>query len=96
MEPGKSPAEGLCDHTQPADIARMGEAFLLAGNIPEEAWEGYRLAYGGDGGTGPFKSVYTEIERRKGQWVAVKIDRSKLELPPERRGFKAVTIPARP
>ncbi len=96
MEPGKKPAEGACDHTQPADIARMGEAFLLARNIPEIAWEGSRFGYGGDGGTGPFKSVYTEIERRNGQWVVVKIDRSKLELPAGRAGFQPVTLPGSP
>jgi hypothetical protein len=94
MEPGNTPEAGACDHAQPADVARMGEEFLQARNVPESSWDGCRFGYGGNGGTGPFKSVYTEVERRNGGWVAVKLDRSKLDLGPDRIGFKVVALSA--
>jgi hypothetical protein len=92
MEPEKKFGDGVCDHAQPSDIAQMAEEFLRAKNIPESAWNGCRFGYGGHGGTGPFKSVYTEIERRNGNWVAVKLDRSKQELPPERTGLQVIQL----
>ncbi len=85
--------QGACDHTQPADIAAMAEKFLLDKGIAKTSWEGCRFGYGGTGGSGPFKSVYTEIENRQGNWVAVKLDRLKTELPAEKIGFQAVTLP---
>jgi hypothetical protein len=92
METGKTPSDGACDHTQPSDVARMGQEFLQAQGIPEPVWEGCRFGYGGDGGSGPFKSVYMEVEYRKGNWVAVKLDRLKEELGPDIIGFKCVLL----
>jgi hypothetical protein len=92
METGNTPAAGACDHAQPNDVARMGEEFLRAKNVPETGWDGCRFGYGGNGGTGPFKSVYTEVERRAGNWVAVKLDRRKDDLPPERTGFQIIQL----
>ncbi|GEM_PF-1475067 len=92
MEPGNTPAAGACDHAQPADVARMGEEFLRARSVPDSAWDGCRFGYGGNGGTGPFKSVYTEVERRGADWVAVKLDRRKDDLPPDRTGFQIVRL----
>ncbi len=94
MEPGKTPEEGACDHAQPSDVARMSEEFLRNRGIAETAWDGCRFGYGGAGGSGPFLSVYTEVERRNGNWVAVKLDRLKELLPPERTGFKVVQLSA--
>ena len=89
--------KGACDHTQPAEVARLGEEFLRAKGVPEEAWDGCRFGYGGSGGSGPFKSVYTEVERRGANWVAVKLDRRKTDLPPELEGFQVASLsgPAR-
>lgn len=87
-----SPQRGACDHTQPAEVARLGEEFLRAKGVPEEAWSGCRFGFGGSGGSGPFKSVYTEVERRGPQWVAVKLDRLRTDLPPDRSGFRVAAL----
>ncbi len=92
MEPENTPAAGACDHAQPAEVAIMAEKYLKALGVPEPAWDGCRFGYGGHGGSGPFKSVYTEVERRSGNWVAVKLDRSREDLGPARNGFKVVQL----
>ncbi len=84
--------KGACDHTQPAEVARLGEEYLRAKGVPESAWDGCRFGYGGDGGSGPFRSVYTEVERRGGNWVAVKLDRRTEALPPGLIGFQVVRV----
>ena len=92
MDPKPNPSQGACDHTQPSEVARLGEDWLKARAVPEAGWEGCRFGYGGDGGTGPFKSVYTEVERRGAAWVAVKLDRRKEALPPGLAGFQVVRL----
>lgn len=92
MEDGTKAAPGACDHTQPSEVAKLGEAWLESKGVPEAGWDGCRFGYGGDGGSGPFKSVYTEVERKGGVWVAVKLDRKKDALPPERVGFQVVVL----
>jgi hypothetical protein len=84
--------QGACDHAQPSEVAWLGEEYLRAKGVPESAWDGCRFGYGGDGGTGPFRSVYTEVERRGGDWVAVKLDRRKEALPPSLSGFQVVKL----
>jgi hypothetical protein len=86
------PSQGACDHTQPSEVARLGEEWLKSRAVPEAGWEGCRFGYGGDGGSGPFKSVYTEVERRGKAWVAVKLDRRKDALPPGLAGFRVVRL----
>ncbi|MDB5105275.1 MAG: hypothetical protein JWP91_2964 [Fibrobacteres bacterium] len=100
MEPdnpaGKSTAapgaasKGECDHFQPADLARLAEEYLNGKSIPAERWEGSRFGYGAGGGSGPFKAVITEVERKKGDWVVVRLDRRKEALPDADAGFKVV------
>lgn len=92
MEGKPSAGNGACDHTQPSEVARLGEEWLRARGVPESAWEGCRFGYGGDGGSGPFKSVYTEVERRGPNWVAVKLDRRKDPLPEGLAGFQVVKL----
>jgi hypothetical protein len=99
QKPGPAPdgapraSVGACDHFQPADLARLAEEFLREKSVPETLWEGCRFGHGGGGGSGPFKSVYMEVERRGPNWVAVKLDRRKEDMAPEQRGFKVVTLP---
>lgn len=90
MDLKKSPEAGACDHAQPSDVAKLAEEFLHQEKIPVADWQGKRFGYGGHGGAGPFKSVYTEIEYRAGQWVAVKLDRLREDLPAERKGLREV------
>ncbi len=92
MEPKNTPASGACDHTQPSEVAKLGEEYLRSKGVPETDWDGCRFGYGGDGGNGPFKSVYTEVERRGGGWVAVKLDRRKDSLPDGLAGFQVVKV----
>ncbi len=84
------PAAGACDHFQPGDLARLAEAYLNGKSIPEDRWEGARFRYGAGGGTGPFKAVYMEVERKKGDWVVVKLDRRKEDLMDGDSGFKII------
>lgn len=99
MEP-KNPAEkgtaaqGACDHFQPADLARLAEEWLNGQSVAADRWEGTRFGYGAGGGTGPFKAVITEVERKQGNWVVVRLDRRKTELEPADAGFKVVRAPA--
>jgi hypothetical protein len=90
MEPGNPAAAGACDHFQPSDLARLAEAYLQGKSLPPERWEGTRFGYGAGGGSGPFKAVITEIERRQGGWVVVRLDRKKTELAADETGFKVV------
>jgi hypothetical protein len=87
---GTGPAKGECDHFQPADLARLAEAYLKEKGLPPQAWEGTRFGYGAGGGSGPFKAVITEVERRQGNWVVVRLDRKKVELAEGEAGFKVV------
>lgn len=82
--------QGACDHFQPADLARLAEAYLNGKAVPEDRWEGTRFGYGAGGGSGPFKAVITEVERKKGQWVVVRLDRRKVELSEADAGFRIV------
>jgi hypothetical protein len=97
MDSNMNPGAGACDHTQPSEVARLGEEYLRSKGVPESAWDGCRFGYGGGGGSGPWKSIYTEVERRAGAWVAVKLDRRKDDLPPGLAGFQVVKVsdPAR-
>lgn len=90
MEKGPNPPKGECDHFQPADLARLAEAYLTGKAIPPEQWEGTRFGYGAGGGSGPFKAVIMEVERRQGNWVAVRLDRKKTELSQAEAGFRVV------
>jgi len=90
QQKGAGPAKGECDHFQPADLARLAEEYLKGKAAPPERWEGARFGYGAGGGTGPFKAVITEIERRQGNWVVVRLDRKKTELTAEEAGFRVV------
>jgi hypothetical protein len=93
MDNGKNgPEVGACDHFQPGDLAKLSEDFLKSKGVPEAVWEGCRFGHGGGGGSGPFKSVYMEVERRSGNWVAVKLDRRKVDMAPEERGFRVVHL----
>ena len=51
---------------------------------------GDALRIRGRRGTGPFKAVITEVERRQGNWVVVRLDRRKTELETADAGFKVV------
>lgn len=88
--PASGPASGACDHFQPGDLAKLAEEYLQGKAVPPDRWEGSRFRYGAGGGTGPFKAVYMEVERKKGDWVVVKLDRRKEDLAPGDAGFSIV------
>lgn len=90
IRPKAASAQGACDHFQPSDLTGLAETHLLEKSLPAERWEGSRFGYGAGGGSGPFKAVYMEVERRNGGWVVVKLDRLKTELAPADAGFKVI------
>jgi len=94
MEPTNPAEKGACDHFQPADLARLAEEWLNGQSVAPDRWEGTRFGYGAGGGTGPFKAVITEVERKQGNWVVVRLDRRKTELEPADAGFRVVRPPA--
>lgn len=94
MAPDDPAKKGECDHFQPADLARLAEAWLGERGIGPERWEGSRFGYGAGGGSGPFLAVITEVERKQGNWVVVRLDRRKTALEPADSGFKVVRPPA--
>ncbi|MEO7426289.1 MAG: hypothetical protein ABI036_13960 [Fibrobacteria bacterium] len=90
------PGSGACDHFQPGDLALLAEAYLREKSVPEDRWEGSRFRYGAGGGTGPFKAVFMEVERKKGNWVVVKIDRRKEDLSLGDAGFSVIRAAVAP
>lgn len=90
QKPADPRQQGACDHFQPADLAKLAEEYLNGKAIPADRWEGARFGYGAGGGSGPFKAVITEVERKKGQWVVVRLDRRKVELADAEAGFRIV------
>ena len=93
MESDKKLAAGACDHVQPSEVADMAETYLREKAIPLSLWEDCRFGFGGKAGAGAFKSIYIEVIRRSGNWVAVKLDRRKTEMNPEQAGLKVVRVP---
>jgi hypothetical protein len=93
LNAGPKASVGACDHFQPSDLAALAEEYLRGKGVPENLWQGSRFGHGGGGGSGPFKSVYMEVERRGANWVAVKLDRRKADMAPEERGFKILNLP---
>jgi hypothetical protein len=75
-----------CEHKGPIEVIEMAESHLMDRGIAAEEWEGLRFGWGENLDT-MWKSVYTEIERRDGEWVVTTIDRSEEALHPEREGF---------
>lgn len=75
-----------CEHTGPPELIEIAEAHLREKDIPLSEWDGLKFAWGENVDT-MWKSVWLEVERRDGDWVVTKIDRSEETLPEEREGF---------
>jgi hypothetical protein len=55
----------------------MAEAHLRAAGVDESAWIGRRFRYTENLDGGMWASVITEVERRGGEWIVTRLDRSK-------------------
>jgi hypothetical protein len=76
-----------CDHAGPAEIIAMAEEELRAkGETPADGMR-FRWAENHDG---YFASAVTEIERRREEWVVVRLDRNRERLPDGEVGLRRV------
>lgn len=53
----------------------MAEEHLRSRGVDETAWEGLRFGFGEDVESQKHKSVYTEVERRDGSWLVIRLER---------------------
>jgi hypothetical protein len=67
-----------CDHKGPQDVIADAEALLAASGASPADGMKFRWA---ENHNGYYASAITEIERRDGQWVVTRLDRSKEPLP---------------
>jgi hypothetical protein len=59
----------------------MAESRLRESAVPEAAWTGRRFRYSENLEDGMWASVVTEIERRDGDWIVTRLDRSRERVP---------------
>ena len=78
-----------CDHVGGAELIQMAEEHLRSHGVAESSWPGTRFRYT-QNVDGMWASVVTEIERRGGDWVVTRIDRSRELAPEEETGFRAL------
>ena len=76
------------NHFQPADLARLAEEYLTGKGLPCRNERNTLLGSGR--AVRPFKAVITEVERRQGNGVVVRLDRKKTDLAEADVGFKVV------
>jgi hypothetical protein len=78
---------GGCDHVGPVELIEMSERWLAENRIASEQWEGSRFGWGENVQQQINRSVYLEVERRGGNWIVSRIDRSPAALAQEETGF---------
>ena len=66
-----------CDHVGPPELIQLAERFLRDRGVAEDAWGGKRFRYSENLEGGMWASVITEIERRDGDWIVTRLDRSR-------------------
>jgi hypothetical protein len=76
-----------CNHLGPIEIMQLVESTLNAEGVDEQHWEGRVFGWGENVTGSQWSSVYTEIERRGGNWVVTKIDRMTTPIDPTREGL---------
>jgi hypothetical protein len=79
-----------CDHVGPDELIAMAESQLRDDKIGESSWNRLRFRFGENLADGMWASVVTEVERRDGEWVVVRLDRSREALPESETGIRKV------
>ena len=74
----------------------MAEDHLRSLGISEEAWDGGRFGFGEDVEAQKHKSVYTEVERRDGSWLVIRLERRPDPISESERGFTIRESPSEP
>lgn len=74
-----------CDHTGPEDV--IGKAEELLASERREIVDGLRYGWGENVDT-MWRSIYIEIERREGNWIVTRIDRSNEPMDEARLGIR--------
>ena len=69
-----------CDHVGPSELIEMAESRLRETRVPVDDWTGRRFRYSENLEDGMWASVVTEIERRNGDWIVTRLDRSRERL----------------
>ncbi|MGA7616215.1 MAG: hypothetical protein WBX15_13655 [Thermoanaerobaculia bacterium] len=77
-----------CNHKGAPEVFEMAEESLRNRGISEEQWRGRRFGYGENVPDGPWKSIYIEVERRDGAWIATRLDRRNEILPDTEEGLR--------
>ena len=79
-----------CDHVGPNELIEMAERDLETRGIAREEWPGLRFRWTENTDGGFWTSVILEVERRDGDWVVTRIDRSADRQPDDEVGFRLV------
>ena len=77
-----------CDHVGPPELIEMAEAHLRERRVPSDDWTGRTFRYSQNLDQGMWASVVIEIERRDGDWIVTRLDRSRERSAAE--GFEVV------
>jgi hypothetical protein len=81
-----------CDHTGPADVIDMAERFLRERGVAPERWPGARFSWRENvTDTTYWTSVTIDVERRGGEWIVTRLDRSKDRIPTEELGLRELS-----
>ena len=71
-----------CEHAGPPEVIEMAEEHLRGHQIPESRWAGRRFRHSENLDGGMWASVVIEVERREGDWVVTRLDRSNDRVEP--------------
>ena len=74
----------------PHDLIAMAEKDLRERGIAEAAWNGLTFRWAENPPDGMWKSIVTEVERRRDEWVVTRIDRNAEALDEDELGFRQV------
>ena len=83
-----------CDHTGPAELIEMAERWLRERDVPSDCWNGARFAWRENVAEPNYwTSVVVEVERRGGDWVVTRLDRSNDTIAGDELGLRALHVP---
>src|SRR5947209_7837471 len=79
-----------CEHVGPPELIEMAERHLREASINEDEWPGHRFRWSENVADGTWASVMLEIERRNGDWIVTRLDRSAERISEDDAGFREI------